>query len=153
MLPGLVALALITLGLLLLMFKIGRPWRFLHVLRQPQRSWMSREAWVAGVLFPLALAALWSGHWIALLAAAMVGLIFLFCQGMILEQAKGIPAWRTPRVIALIMATGLAEGCGLFLLLAAFLPALGSAAKPTAIALAALAATRVLDLVAVPQCT
>jgi phenylacetyl-CoA:acceptor oxidoreductase 26-kDa subunit len=73
----------------------------------------------------------------------MVGLIFLFCQGMILEQAKGIPAWRTPRVIALIMATGLAEGCGLFLLLSAFLPALGSAAKPMAIALVALAATRI----------
>ena len=45
---------------------------------------------------------------------------FLFCQGMILEQAKGIPAWRNPRVIAFIMATGLAEGCGLFLVLAAF---------------------------------
>jgi phenylacetyl-CoA:acceptor oxidoreductase subunit 1 len=141
--PGLVALALIALGLLLLMFKIGRPWRFLHVLRQPQRSWMSREAWVAGILFPLALAALWSGQPIALVAAAMVGLLFLFCQGMILEQAKGIPAWRTPRVIALIMATGLAEGCGLFLLLAAFLPGLGTAAKPIAIALAVLAATRI----------
>ena len=46
-------------------------------------------------------------------------------------------------MIALIMATGLAEGCGLFLLLAAFLPALGSASKPMAIALAALAATRI----------
>ena len=41
---------------------------------------------------------------------------------MILEQSKGIPAWRNPRVIAFIMATGLAEGWGLFLLLAAVLP-------------------------------
>src|SRR5664280_239944 len=119
-----------------------RPLRFLYVLRQPQRSWMSREAWVAGLLFPLALAALWSGYPMVLLAAAMVGLLFLFCQGMILEQSKGIPAWRTPQVIAFIMATGLAEGCGLFLLLAAMLPALGAVAKPMAIALAALAATR-----------
>jgi phenylacetyl-CoA:acceptor oxidoreductase subunit 1 len=142
-LPGLVALALIALGLLLLMFKIGRPWRFLHVLRQPRRSWMSREAWVAGVLFPLALAALWTGNPIALLAAATVGLLFLFCQGMILEQSKGIPAWRTPRVIALIMATGLAEGCGLLLLLAAFLPALGAAARPMAFALVVLATIRI----------
>jgi phenylacetyl-CoA:acceptor oxidoreductase subunit 2 len=126
-----------------LMFKIGRPWRFIYVLRQPQRSWMSREAWVAGLLFPLALAALWSGNQIALLAAALVGLIFLFCQGMILEQSKGIPAWRTPRVIPLILATGLAEGCGLFLLLAAFLPVLDTTAKPMAIALAVLAATRI----------
>jgi phenylacetyl-CoA:acceptor oxidoreductase subunit 1 len=141
--PGLAALAIIACGLGLLMFKIGRPWRFLYVLRQPRRSWMTREAWVAGVLFPLALAALWSGHRLALLAAALLGLLFLFCQGMILEQAKGIPAWRTPRVIALIMATGLAEGCGLLLLLAAFLPALGSAAKPMAIALAILAVVRI----------
>ena len=142
--PGLVALAMIALGLTLLMFKIGRPLRFLYVLRQPQRSWMSREAWVAGALFPLALAALWSDNRLALMAAALVGLIFLFCQGMILEQSKGIPAWRTPRVIALIMATGLAEGCGLFLLVAALLPALGSVGKPMAIVLAILAAVRVL---------
>jgi len=73
----------------------------------------------------------------------MVALLFLFCQGMILEQSKGIPAWRNPRVIAFLMATGLAEGCGLFLLLAALLPALASAAKPMAIALAVLAAIRV----------
>ncbi len=60
LLPALAALAIIACGLGLLMFKIGRPLRFIYVLRQPQRSWMSREAWVAGVLFPLALAALWS---------------------------------------------------------------------------------------------
>jgi phenylacetyl-CoA:acceptor oxidoreductase 27-kDa subunit len=140
--PGLAALALIACGLTLLMFKIGRPLRFIYVLRQPQRSWMSREAWVAGLLFPLALFALWSGHPMVLLAAAMVGLLFLFCQGMILEQSKGIPAWRTPQVIAFIMATGFAEGCGLFLLLAAVLPALGAVAKPMAFALVVLAATR-----------
>jgi len=141
--PGLIALAIIALGLLLLMFKIGRPLRFIYVLRQPQRSWMSREAWVAGLLFPLALAALWSGNRIALLAAALVGLIFLFCQGMILEQSKGIPAWRTPRVIPLILATGLAEGSGLYLLLAALLPDLGGVAEPMAIALAVLATARI----------
>jgi phenylacetyl-CoA:acceptor oxidoreductase subunit 2 len=104
---------------------------------------MSREAWVAGLLFPLALAALWSGNRIVLLAAAAVALIFLFCQGMILEQSKGIPAWRTPRVIPLILATGLAEGCGLFLLLAALLPGLQSVARPLAIVLVALAAIRI----------
>ena len=140
--PGLAALALIACGLTMLMFKIGRPLRFIYVLRQPQRSWMSREAWVAGLLFPFTLFALWSNHPSFLVPAAMLGLLFLFCQGMILEQSKGIPAWRTPRVIAFIMTTGLAEGCGLFLLLAAFLPNLSYAAKPFAIALVALAATR-----------
>ena len=124
------------------MFKIGRPLRFLYVLRQPQRSWMSREAWVAAVLFPLAFAALWFDARAALVAAAALGLVFLFCQGMILEQSKGIPAWRNPRVIPFILATGLAEGCGLFLLLALLLPALSAAATPVAVALIVLAAAR-----------
>ena len=140
--PGLAALALVALGLTMLMFKIGRPLRFLYVLRQPKRSWMTREAWVVIVWFPLGLFALWSNHPPFLLPAALLGLLFLFCQGMILEQAKGIPAWRNPRVIAFIMATGLAEGCGLFLALAAFSLNLGYAAKPLAVALVVLAAAR-----------
>ena len=41
------------------------------------------------------------------------------------------------------MATGLAEGCGLYLVLAAFLPALAAAAKPVAFALAMLALVRI----------
>src|SRR5499427_6656617 len=36
---GLFALGLIGVGLALLMFKIGRPLRFVYVLLQPQRSW------------------------------------------------------------------------------------------------------------------
>ena len=48
--PALLALALIALGLFLLMLKIGRPLRSIYVLRQPQRSWMAREAWVAAML-------------------------------------------------------------------------------------------------------
>ena len=140
--PGLSALVLVALGLFTLMFKIGKPLRFLYVLRQPQRSWMTREAWVVFLWFPLALFALWSNYPPFLLPAAMLGLLFLFCQGMILEQSKGIPAWRNPRVIAFIMATGAAEGCGLFLALAAFSPNLEYAAKPFAVALVVLAATR-----------
>jgi phenylacetyl-CoA:acceptor oxidoreductase subunit 1 len=140
--PALAALAVIALGLLLLMFKIGRPWRFLYVLRQPQRSWMTRESWVVVGLFPLALAALWFESRAALAAAALAGLLFLFCQAMILEQSKGIPAWRTPRIIALIMTTGLAEGCGLFLVAAAILPALFAFTMAAAMTLAVLVALR-----------
>ena len=142
-LPGLAALLLVALGLGLLLFKIGRPLRFLYVMRQPRRSWMTREAWVVCLWYPVGLFALWSNHAQFLLPAAVIGLAFLFCQGMILEQAKGIPAWRTPRVIALIMATGLAEGCGLLLLIAVFSPNLAYAAQPMAILLIALAAGRV----------
>ena len=34
-----------------------------------------------------------------------------------LHAAKGIPAWRAPRIVPLMVGTGLAEGGGLFLLL------------------------------------
>jgi phenylacetyl-CoA:acceptor oxidoreductase subunit 2 len=140
--PALIGLALVAAGLGLLLFKIGRPLRFLYVFRQPKRSWMSREAWVVAFWFPFALFALWSNYAPFLLPVAIVALFFIFCQGMILEQAKGIPAWRTPRVIAFIMATALAEGCGLLLVFAAFLPSLAPVAKPMAITLAVLTAVR-----------
>ena len=139
---GLVALGIVGLGLLLLLFKIGRPLRFFQVLRQPQRSWMAREAWVAGFFFPPALIAIWFANAALMSAAAAVGLVFLYCQGMILKEARGIPAWREPRVVPLIAATGLAEGGGLFLAAIPLAPALGSFANAVAVAVIVLAAAR-----------
>src|SRR6185295_6528555 len=86
-------LALVALGLFLVWLKIGRPWRFINVLRQPQRSWMAREAW--------------SGSPAWLIPAAGLGVLFLFSQAMILYAAKGIPAWRTPAIVPLMVTTGL----------------------------------------------
>jgi len=110
---GLAALFLVALGLGILFLKIGRPLRFLNVLRQPQRSWMSREAWLAGGFFPLAGAFLFTGSMPLGVIAAALGLAFLFAQAMILKESKGIPAWRTPRIIALSVLTNLAEGAAL----------------------------------------
>ena len=141
-LVGLVALGIVGLGLLLLLFKIGRPLRFIYVLRQPQRSWMAREAWVAGLFFPLAMTALWFASTALMSAAAAIGLVFLYSQGMILKEAKGIPAWREPRVVPLIVATGLTEGGGLFLAAIALAPALDSFANAAAVAVVVLAAVR-----------
>jgi len=89
------------------------------VLRQPQRSWMAREAWLALIFFPLAVLALWFDSRPLLVAAAVVGLLFLLSQAMMLKGAKGIPAWREPLIVPLIIATGLAEGGGLFVAAAA----------------------------------
>lgn len=114
---GLAALALVGLGLFLVWLEIGRPWRALHVFFHPQTSWMSREASVAMVLFPLTLAALWLGHAPLFMAAAALGALFLFCQGRILHAARGIPAWREDAIVPLVIATGLAEGVALLLLL------------------------------------
>ena len=116
---GWLALAIMALGLAALLLKIGRPLRAIHVLRQPRRSWMTREAWIAGVMFPLGALALWLASSPLLIASAVLALGFLFCQGMILYAAKGIPAWRAPWIVPLILSTGIAEGGGLFLAAAA----------------------------------
>ena len=114
---GLVALALVGAGLFLVWLEIGRPWRFLNVFRQPQRSWMTREAMVAAPFALIGLAALALGSASLGLLAAIIGLVFLYCQARLLEQSKGIPAWRIRQIVPLIAVTGLVEGGGLFVLL------------------------------------
>jgi phenylacetyl-CoA:acceptor oxidoreductase subunit 1 len=130
---GVFALALIAAGFGILMFKIGRPRRFIYVLRQPQRSWMTREAMVVAVFYPLALAALLVESDALMLVAALVGLVFLFCQAMILKAAKGVPIWRAHNVVPLMLSTGLAEGGGLFLCTAAAWPPLRQDLLPAAL--------------------
>ena len=48
--------------------------------------------------------------------AALAAFAFVYCQARILRAAKGIPAWRAPEVVPLVLATSLAEGAGLALL-------------------------------------
>ncbi|MDE2376086.1 4Fe-4S dicluster domain-containing protein [Bradyrhizobium sp.] len=145
---GLLAMALVGLGLLLVMMKIGRPLRAISVLRQPRWSWMSREAWVALVFFPVALAAVWTGMPALWLAAAALALVFLLCQGMILREAKGIPVWREPGIVPLIVATGLTEGAGVFLVACVLSSALAPLMVGAAVAAVLLAAARALAWVA-----
>jgi phenylacetyl-CoA:acceptor oxidoreductase subunit 2 len=107
--------ALVALGLSSVALEIGRPLRALNVYRNPRTSWMSREAIVALLLFGC-VAAAWFGLPLAAGAAALAALAFVYCQGRMLQAAKGIPAWREPRLVPLILVTGLAEGGGLCLL-------------------------------------
>jgi len=137
-----VALALVGLGLFLVLLKIGRPSRSIYVLRQPGRSWMAREAWIATALFPVGLFATWFKSAPLLLTAAALGLMYLFSQAMILRSAKGIPAWRTSRVVPLMVATGIAEGSGLFLIATQTVPSLAASASIAAVAAAIVAVIR-----------
>lgn len=114
---GLVALTLVGLGLFLVWLEIGRPWRALNVFFHPQTSWMSREASIATVLFPVTLAALWFGNSAMLSVAGILGALFLYCQGRILHAARGIPAWREDAIVPLVITTGLTEGVALLLIL------------------------------------
>ena len=113
----LLALGCIGAGLFMVWLETGRPFRApLNVFFNPRTSWMSREAMVGSALFPVALAAAWWGSSPLLIAAGMVALGFVYCQGRMLKASKGIPAWREPAVVKLIVTTGASEGTGLLLL-------------------------------------
>ncbi len=53
--------ALVGLGLLSVFLEIGRPLRAMNVVRHPARSWMTREAMVAPLLFAAVAAAWFAG--------------------------------------------------------------------------------------------
>jgi phenylacetyl-CoA:acceptor oxidoreductase subunit 2 len=118
---SLLALALVAAGLSLVLLEIGRPWRFINVIFHPQTSWMTREALVAVPLMTFGLAGAWFGWRALLVVAAVCGIGFLYCQARMLRSAKGIPAWRTPKIVPLLITTGLCEGAGLFLAAVFFL--------------------------------
>lgn len=112
--PLFVGLALIGFGLFCVWLEIGKPWRSINVIFHPQTSWMTREALMVPPLMAAGAAALFIDLrfiWIA----ALFGAAFLFCQGRILFASKGIPAWCQNETVPLIIATGLAEGTGLYL--------------------------------------
>jgi phenylacetyl-CoA:acceptor oxidoreductase subunit 2 len=109
----LAGLALVGLGLFCVSLELGRPLRALNVFRNPLTSWMGREAWTSALLFPAGLAAAMGVPgfvWVA----ALLALAFVTCQARLLQAAKGIPAWREPLLVPLVVTTGLAEGGGIF---------------------------------------
>jgi phenylacetyl-CoA:acceptor oxidoreductase subunit 2 len=113
--PVLVAMLLIAGGLGTVWLEIGRKLRAAHVFFNPFTSWMTRESYAAMLLFVLASIYLFLPSTAILVAAALAALAFVYCQARILRAAKGIPAWRMPQVVPLIMTTALAEGAGLLL--------------------------------------
>lgn len=115
----LLAMALVGCGLISVWFEIGRPLRAMNVGFNPFTSWMTRESFAAGLLFALGLAAAWLGSQPLAQASALAALVFAYCQGRMLQAAKGIPAWRVPALGWLNFITALTEGAGLFIALAA----------------------------------
>ena len=129
--PMLAAMTLIGLGLFCVWLEIGRPWRFLNVYRNAKTSWMTREAMVVMPLFAVGLATVLTKSLILGVVGAVFALGFLYCQAQILKASKGIPAWRQPEIITLILSTGLTEGVSVLLLYSAVfggdLPVIGIA--------------------------
>ncbi|MBK6401547.1 MAG: dimethyl sulfoxide reductase anchor subunit [Rhodocyclaceae bacterium] len=117
-LPLAAGLVMIGIGLTCVWFEIGRPWRALNVFRHFGSSWMTREAYVALFAMCVGVVAIVYGTLPAVTATGLLGLMFIYAQGRILAANKGIPAWRHPNCLSLVLATGLAEGAGLLALLA-----------------------------------
>jgi phenylacetyl-CoA:acceptor oxidoreductase subunit 2 len=122
---GFLGAILVGIGLFCVWLEIGRPWRALHVFYHPQTSWMTREAFVSTLLLPATLlAAVASAPFVympavadgAVWLAALLAILYLYCQARILHGSKGIPAWRHPSLMPVIILTGLSEGCGFLLL-------------------------------------
>lgn len=112
-------LGLVGLGLLCVWLEIGRPLRAMNVFINARTSWMSREALASIFVFVLGLGVLAGVKaWAAPLAIA--ALAFLYCQARIVQGAKGIATWREPMTVPLLVFTGLAEGAGLFWMVAAW---------------------------------
>lgn len=107
-------LALVGLGLFCVWLEIGRPLRALNVFLHPGRSWMSREALAALALFLLGAGLVAGMGWRAW-PTALAAAAFLYCQARLLTAARGIPAWRDALTAPLLIATGIAEGAGLYL--------------------------------------
>ena len=126
----LLGLALVAAGLTAVWAEIGRKLRAVHVFFNPMTSWMTRESFVAVLLFASGLAAAWSGSARLAVVTALVAVGFIYCQGRILRASKGIPAWREPTITWLVFWTALAEGAGLFLIFSA----LAGMSMPAAVA-------------------
>jgi phenylacetyl-CoA:acceptor oxidoreductase subunit 2 len=108
----LLGVALIGVGLTCVWFEIGRPLRALNVYRHFASSWMTREAVAALLLFAAGGLAFLTLQPLLVTLTGVLGLVFVYCQANMLSANKGIPAWRHPLSVPLIIATDLAEGAG-----------------------------------------
>nr|CAD21688.1 phenylacetyl CoA [Aromatoleum evansii] len=113
-------MALIGAGLTSVWFEIGKPWRALNVYRHATTSWMTREAAVAPFVFGCGVLALLTGQLLFVLLTGVFGACFVYAQARMLAAHKGIPAWRHPRCLPLVAATGFAEGASLLAVAAPF---------------------------------
>lgn len=114
-----IALGLITTGLLASTLHLGHPERAWRALSQWRSSWLSREGVAAVVTYVPALAfgLCWSGlvdapQWIAALGivTAVMAMITVYTTGMIYASLKTIRAWNQPLTVPVYLVLALATG-------------------------------------------
>ena len=118
----LVALSLVTVGLLSSTFHLGHPERAWRAFSQWRSSWLSREGVVAVVTYAPALVfgLTWSGLVEAPrligplgLFMAVMAMLTVFCTGKIYSTLTTIRAWNTPLTVPVYLAFSLATGAAL----------------------------------------
>ena len=118
-----IALGLITIGLLSSTFHLGHPERAWRAFSQWRSSWLSREGvaavltYVPAVLFgatwlDIIHAPAWIGP-LGLITAAMCA-VTVFCTAKIYSSLKTIRAWNHPLTVPVYLAFALASGGALF---------------------------------------
>jgi sulfite dehydrogenase (quinone) subunit SoeC len=118
----LIALTLITIGLLSSTLHLGHPERAWRALSQWRSSWLSREGIVAVITYPVALAfcATWSGlidapaliKSLGILTVVMCTLTVV-CTAMIYRSLRTIRQWNHKLVVPSYLAFALATGATL----------------------------------------
>lgn len=119
----LVALILITVGLLSSTFHLGHPERAWRAISQWKSSWLSREGVFAILTYPAALVFTAGSIWnqitpgmmsIAAAATLVLAVITVISTGMIYASLKTIPRWHNHWVVPVYLALAAASGGLLF---------------------------------------
>lgn len=122
-----IALGLITLGLLSSTFHLGRPERAWRAFSQWRSSWLSREGIASMITFAPALlfGALWLGfiaepQWIGLagLATAVMCAVTVFCTAKIYSTLTTIRQWHQTLTVPVYLAFALSTGAVLLMAIA-----------------------------------
>lgn len=122
-----IALGLITLGLLSSTFHLGRPERAWRAFSQWRSSWLSREGVASVVTFAPALlfGALWLGfidqpQWIGLagMATAVMCAVTVFCTAKIYSTLTTIRQWHQALTVPVYLAFALSTGAVLLMAIA-----------------------------------
>ena len=140
----LVALALVTAGLLSSTFHLGHPERAWRAISEWRSSWLSREGILAILTYPAAL--VFSAGWIwgrvpaglmdaAATATLVLALLTVISTAMIYASLKTIPRWHNRWVVPVYLALAMASGGLLFTIALAVSDA---ASQPTLILMLAI---------------
>jgi phenylacetyl-CoA:acceptor oxidoreductase 26-kDa subunit len=113
----LAGVAAMGIGLFCVWLEIGRPLRAMNVFINSRTSAMSRESVAAVAAFSIAAVALVTGLLWAAWLTGVAALAFVWCQARMLQAARGIPAWRHPAIVPLIVGSAAADGAALYAVL------------------------------------